>query len=244
MYEVYAKIFDTKLIRIGYKNFKLDKQKLLNVIKYSQVKIIFLPNPNQPIEDNLSTKEISRLCELCKKNKILLVVDEAYHMFGAKTAVNLYKKFDNIIILRTFSKSFGVPSIRFGYVIGSEKLIKIFNTYRLSYESNLFSDAVVKYFIKNHSIIVNYINKVKQGRDFIKKELSKLDLKVYGKNANFLLIDFKNSITLNKVLNKFSNKKIYVKSNYLGELKNCILITCGPVIIMKKILIIIKSIIK
>lgn len=244
MYEIYAKIFNTKLLKVGYKKFKLDKKKLFKIIKYSKVKIIFLPNPNQPIEDNLSIKEITSLCELCKKNKILLVIDEAYHMFGAKTAVNLYKKFNNILILRTFSKSFGVPSIRFGYVVGPEKLIKIFNTYRLSYESNLLSDAVIKYFIKNHSIITNYINKVKQGRDFIKKELIKLDLRVYGKDANFLLIDFNDSTILNKILNKFSKQKIYVKSNYSGELKNCILITCGPVAIMKKILIVIKSIVK
>ena len=165
-------------------------------------------------------------------------------MFGAPTAIKLRKKFENILILRTFSKSFGVPSIRFGYVIGNKKLIKILNSYRLTYESNLFSDLVVKYFIQNNSIVTNYIQKVKKGRDFLKNRLIKLKLDVYGKNSNYLLIDFKNKIILEKILKKFSQKKIYVKSNYSGELKNCILLTCGPIYIMNKILKIIKQEIK
>ena len=244
MYEVYSNLFKTKLFKINYNNFKLNKKKLFSLIKNSEKKIIFIPNPNQPIEDNLSLKEIENICKVCKKKKVLVVIDEAYYMFGAPTAIKLRKKFENILILRTFSKSFGVPSIRFGYVIGNKKLIKILNSYRLTYESNLFSDLVVKYFIQNNSIVTNYIQKVKKGRDFLKNRLIKLKLDVYGKNSNYLLIDFKNKIILEKILKKFSQKKIYVKSNYSGELKNCILLTCGPIYIMNKILKIIKQEIK
>ena len=244
MYEVYSNLFKTKLFKINYNKFKLNKKKLFSLIKNSGIKIIFIPNPNQPIEDNLSIKEIENICKVCKKKKVLVVIDEAYYMFGAPTAIKLRKKFENILILRTFSKSFGVPSIRFGYVIGNKKLIKILNSYRLTYESNLFSDLVVKYFIQNNSIVTNYIQKVKKGRDFLKNRLIKLKLDVYGKNSNYLLIDFKNKIILEKILKKFSQKKIYVKSNYSGELKNCILLTCGPIYIMNKILKIIKQEIK
>ncbi len=243
-YEVYSKIFKTRLFKIGYTNFKLDKEKLYKTIKTKKIKILFIPNPNQPIEDVISLNEMKKICKICKKNKVLLVVDEAYHMFGAPTSASLCKKNENIIILRTLSKSFGLPSIRFGYVIGHEKLINIFQSYRLAYESNFFSDKVVEYFVKNFSIISNYIKEVKKGRNYFKKEIEKLNFKVIGNKSNFLLIDFKSNILLKKIINTFENKKIYVKSNYKGALSNCILVTCGTKKNMKKLINIIRKEIK
>lgn len=235
MYEVYSKVFKTKLIKIGYKNFKLNKEKLLNVIKKSDVKIIFIPNPNQPIEDNLSLKDISKLCKECRKRKILLVIDEAYDMYGSKSSIDLYKKFNNILILRTLSKSFGLPSVRFGYIVGNESIIKIFDTYRLSYESNFLTDHVVRYFIKNIKFVKKYISKVKIGRDFFKKQIQNLGFKVYGGKSNFLLIDFEDINFKKKVVGNFQKNKIYTKSNYGNELSSCILVTCGFKNTMKKL---------
>ena len=241
MYEVYSRIFQTKLFKIGYKNFKLDKKSLFKTIKTKKIKILFIPNPNQPIEDIISLKNMKKICNLCKRHKILLVVDEAYYMFGAPTSASLCKKNENILVLRTLSKSFGIPSVRFGYAIGHEKIIKIFHTYRLAYESNFLADKVVEYFLKNFSLISSYIQEVKNGRDFFIKEIRKLNFKVIGKKSNFLLIDFSSKIILEKILKKFKQKKIYVKSNYKGDLSNCILVTCGIKKTMKKLLKIIQS---
>jgi histidinol-phosphate aminotransferase len=241
MYEVYSNLFKTKIYKISYQNFKLDRKKLHQVIKDRKVKIIFIPNPNQPIEDNLSLKEIEKICKECKKNKILLVIDEAYHMFGSQTAAKLCLKYENIVILRTFSKSFGLPSIRLGYVIAHKKIIQIFNSYRLSYESNFLSDTVAEYFIKNFSIIKKYNKQIIQGREYLKLELKKLRIQVIGKKANFLLINFRNKKILKNILNSLKSNKIYVKSNYKGDLSNCILVTCGNINTMKKLLKIIKN---
>ena len=244
MYEVYSNLFKVKVIRIGYKNFRLDRDKLYETIKHSGTKILFIPNPNQPIEDNISFKEMKHIVKICKKNKILLVVDEAYYMFGSQSSSKLCKKNENIMILRTFSKAFGLPSIRFGYVIANKKIIKILNSYRLSYESNYLTDKVAEYFIKNFSKIKKYNKSIIKGRDFLIKSLKKIKVKVIGGKANFLLINFDNKEILDEILNKFKNKKIYVKSNYSGDLENSILITCGTVKTMNKVLKIIKLIFK
>ena len=106
----------------------------------------------------------------------------------------------------------------------------------MAYESNFFTDSVVEYFLKNISIISSYISKVKEGRNFLKKEIEKLNFKVIGEKSNFLLIDFKSQFILKKILKRFKQKKIYVKSNYKGELMNCILVTCGEKKTMKKLL--------
>ena len=164
MYQVYSDVFKTKLIKIGYnKDYRLNRKQLIDIINHKNIKVLFILNLNQPIEDIISKKEMTKICEICKKNKILLVVDEAYYMFGAPTVASLIKKFNNLIILRTFSKSLGIPSVRFGFILANRKIISIMNSYRLSYESNFFTDTVVKYFIDNFQIIKNYINKVKLG---------------------------------------------------------------------------------
>ena len=241
MYKIYSDVFSTKLITINYnKDFKLDKSTLYEVIKKGKIKVLFLPNPNQPIEDIISFKEMKKICKICLQKKILLVVDEAYHMFGAPTMSKLINTFRNIVILRTLSKSFGLPSIRFGFIISNKRIIKTMNSYRLSYESNFLTDTVVSYFLKNYKIIKNNINKIKKGREFVRSECLKLNYDVIGKYSNFLLINFKNPKIKNIIVQNLEKNKIYTKSNYSGILENCILVTCGSKKIMKKFIKLIK----
>ena len=200
MYKVYSDVFKTKLIKIGYghSNYKLDRKKLYKEIK-KKPKILFIPNPNQPIEDIINQNDMKKICKMCKTNGVLLVVDEAYHMFGSSTSINLAKKYDNVIILRTLSKSFGLPSIRFGYMVSSKMMISYFNLYRTSYETNFLTDTVVIFFLKRINLIKSYIKEVKTGRDFLKSELKKIGLKVIGGKSNFLLVVFNNLSITNKV---------------------------------------------
>lgn len=241
MYNVYAKIFKVKLLSVSYnKDFKLNNRKLINVIK-SGIKVLFIPNPNQPIEDNLNLKQLKLIASLCKKNKVLLVLDEAYHMFGSVTGLSLIKKYDNLIVLRTFSKSFGLPSLRLGYIISNDKIIQILNSFRLSYESNFLIDHVIIYFLKNFKIIKSYINQTIEGRNYISSKLKKMGIKITGGKSNFLLATFQNNQDYTRVYKELQKNKIYVKGNYKGILKDSILFTCGPKKIMKKVFKVIKK---
>jgi len=244
MYEVFSKIYNIKLLKISYDkdNYRLNKKELFSSI--SKVKILFIPNPNQPIEDNLSLSELEKICKICEKNKTLLVIDEAYHMFGSNTAASLIKKFKNLLVLRTFSKAFGVPSIRLGYAIGPENLISILNTYRLSYETNFLSEEVIQYFLKNLGAVKKYINNVKNGRDYFKSELNKLGISSFGKNSNFVLIKLNNKNMANKLYEFLLKKKIYVKGKYPGFLSDCLLLTCAKKNTMMKIISQIKIFLK
>ena len=103
------------------------------------------------------------------------------------------------------------------------------------------TDSVADYFLNNFSIIKKYNTEIIKGRNFFKKELEKLNVKVIGKNSNFLLLNFKNNKNLKSVLNAFKKNKIYVKSNYKVDLSNCILVTCGKIGTMKKLLKIIRK---
>jgi histidinol-phosphate aminotransferase len=242
MYEIYSGVYKTKLSKVTYdpKSFRLNRRDLIAQIK-KKPKILFLPNPNQPIEDNLSLNDIKKLCTLCYTNKVLLVVDEAYYMFGSVSAKNLIYKYENLIVLRTFSKSFGLPSIRLGLVISRSKIINILKSFRLSYETNFLTDQVAIYFLKNFSFVKNYIEKVKRGREYFRKKVKNLGFDVIGKDSNFLLINFKSEELCKSIYKGLLSNLIYVKGNYSAPLNTCLLLTCGPVYIMKKVYLVIKQ---
>ena len=73
MYQVYSDIFKTKLIKIGYnKDYKLNRKQLIDIINRKNIKVLFIPNPNQPIEDIISKNEMTKLCKICNKKKNII----------------------------------------------------------------------------------------------------------------------------------------------------------------------------
>ena len=123
MYKVYSSIYKVNCFQIGYsEDYKINKSELEKFFTLKP-KILFVPNPNQPIESSLSLLELKDLAVKCKDNNCFLVIDEAYYHLGSDTGISLIKDFENVIILRTFSKAFGVPSIRTGYTISNEYFI-------------------------------------------------------------------------------------------------------------------------
>jgi histidinol-phosphate aminotransferase len=235
MYEVFSKIYKTKFIKINYNldSLKLNRIELEKQIK-KKPKILILPNPNQPIEDYLNIDYLKKISLMCKKNKVILVIDEAYFMFGAQSSIGLVNKNKNLIILRSFSKSFGLPSIRLGFMITHSDNIKFFDLYRLTYESNYLTDTVANYFLTRKNLVINYNKSVVLGRNYLKKKLTNLGLNVTGTKSNFLLVKFKNDKITNFIKNELNKKKIYVRS-YGKSMSNFLLITCGPRKIMKTV---------
>lgn len=233
MYEVYSKIFQLKLFKIGYnKNYEIIKSDFDKFFKLKP-KILFLPNPNQPIENTLNLKDIEKIALKCKRKKCFLVVDEAYHHFGSKSAVPLIKKFKNIIILKTFSKAFGVPSIRTGFTVSDKKNMDILSKARIAHELSSVSIAVAEYLLKNYEIVKKNAKKIQISRDLLKKELKKIGLETRSQFGNYILIKFQNSIEAKKVVKFLKKNYIYVKGPYKQPWQNFINISIGPYNVMK-----------
>ena len=237
MYEVYSKIFKTKLIKVNFdKNFKIDL-KSLDLILKKNIRVIFLPNPNQPIENYYNLKKLDQLAKKCKRNKCILFVDEAYFHFGSQTAVGLIKRYNNVIIARTFSKGFGVPSIRLGYLISNKNLIKFLSANRLAHETNTLSVKVADYLLDNWKLVKKYNQEVIRSREFVKKELKKIQISSDGRYGNYLLIDMKDKSKNKKLVNFLKRNKIYVKGPWKEPYENFFSISIGPKSLMKKFLI-------
>jgi histidinol-phosphate aminotransferase len=229
MYYVYSKIFGTELCEIPYKpdTLKLDRIFLQKFIA-TKPAILFLPNPNQPIEDTLTHGEIADLAYSTRKNNTLLVVDEAYFLFGAETAIDLIDEFDNLVVMRTFSKGFGVPAIRLGYMVSNEENMRTLAKTRFAHESNSLINAVGEYLLDNYSLVEKYVAKVIEGREYVKQELESLGIRCNGETGNYLLIDLTSTDRCRQIVSLLEEKLIYVKGNFKEPWGRYMLITVGP----------------
>lgn len=234
MYKVYSNLFQTQLTEIGYRpDLTLDEAQLEAFLNQKPV-MLFVPNPNQPIESALTLAQLDQLAIKTHEKNCLLVIDEAYFMFGCDTGLPLLKKYEHVVILRTFSKGFGVPSIRLGFMISTEENMKILAKTRLAHESNALSTAVAEYLLDNYGMIEEYVSKVVEGRNYIKSEMAKMGYATHGGAGNFLLIDLHAPDVAAQTVRSLRDRFIYVKGPWPVPWDRYITVTLGPAEMMKR----------
>ena len=126
MYRIYAKIVGAKVIYSKEINFKVSIKEIIKK-SFKKTKIVFLANPNNPTGTYISKKELLDLRKKLRQN-VLLVVDDAYFEYmlnkDYKSGLDLFKNKNNVFILRTFSKIYGLAALRMGWGYGDKKIIK------------------------------------------------------------------------------------------------------------------------
>ena len=222
-YPVYADLFDLKEVKIPLnKNFEIEIDKYFGVDGH-----IIITNPNAPTSIALKLEEIE---EIVKKNpNQLVVVDEAYVDFGAESAVKLVNKYDNVLVVQTFSKSRSFAGMRLGYAIGSENIIEglnrlkfSFNSYtidRISIEAGIESFKDDDYFIKINAKII-------ETREKTVKKLKELGFKVLNSSANFIFISH-NKVFAGDLYKQLKDNGILVRYFAKDRIDNYLRVTIG-----------------
>jgi histidinol-phosphate aminotransferase len=231
MYRIYANIVGAKVVFAKEVNFKVSITEIIKKVKKS-TKIVFLANPNNPTGTYLTKNEI---LELRKKlnDKILLVVDDAYAEYmknkDYKSGLELFKNKNNVFILRTFSKIFGLASLRIGWGYGCKKIINALNIIKSPFNVSHIAQLAATESLKdkkfiNKSIKHNYLSAKK-----VKTYLEKYKIFSSSVSANFLLLDFKSCKYSAKYLyKKLKQKGIIVRSTEDGyHIKNKLRLTIG-----------------
>ena len=207
MVNVYCGIYNLRQIKINYdKNLMLNYKKLFKNIS-KKVSLIILANPNSPTGTIIDRTIMLEILKRTKKLKIPIVIDEAYAGFYKASYIKYINKFKNLIIIRTFSKSFGLAGLRAGYAVGSAQNIKLMNKFRPMYEINSISCLAIEFLLNNISLVKKNIEQVEKSKKFLIKELTKLNINFINTNANFFHIE------LGKNVKKF--EKIFIKSGIL-----------------------------
>lgn len=158
-----------------------------------ETKLIFICSPGNPTAKSIPLSDIRYLAS-CPSYHGLIIVDEAYVDFSsAPSATSLVTEFDNVVVLQTLSKAFGLAGIRCGFAIGPPDIIQLMNNVKAPYNVNkLTSDAAMNA-LKNTDQLEKNVRDIIEQRKVVTKELESLDfvLKVYHSDANFLLFRVK-----------------------------------------------------
>ena len=173
MYEVYAKMIGMTVQQIKYeKNFSFNVENTLANID-DNTGIIVLVNPNMPVGNVYSESEIIEIVEKAKKHNALVIVDEAYYYFYDQTYVSLVKDYDNVVVLRTFSKMLSIPSMRIGAIISNSENIKCINNYKPHYTVNSIGLLFLEAIVDNHNkLLAELKEQYLEGKEYITKALA------------------------------------------------------------------------
>ncbi|MDC1178308.1 histidinol-phosphate transaminase [Candidatus Pelagibacter sp.] len=231
MYRIYTKIVGAKVIFAKEVKLKVSSAEILKKVN-KKTKIVFLANPNNPTGTYLTKKEILELRKKLNKN-ILLVVDDAYAEYmknrDYKSGLDLFKNKDNVFILRTFSKIFGLASLRVGWGYGSKKIIDALNVIKAPFNVSHLAQLAATESLKDKKFIER---SVKHNLYFVKKikfYLEKYNIFSNSISANFLLLDFeKCKFGAKYFYEQLKRKGIIVRSTEEGyRIKNKLRLTIG-----------------
>lgn len=229
MYKVYADAYDVNIINvISKQDYTIDIDDLLNSLN-TDVDVVFIPNPHIPVEYTFDEPQIKTIIEKAQEKGILVVIDEAYYMFGAPTMIPLIREYNNLVIARTFSKGFGLPSIRLGYLMANEELISYLSSRRFAHETNYLTIQIANWAIDHIDIFKNYNNEVIEAREWLKEELKGIGFDVHGSQSNSLLLHCKTVPNSIKIALELKEAGYMVKSNIPKPFDDCLLITIGNI---------------
>jgi len=167
---------------------KLEVESVIEAIS-DKTKIIFLCTPNNPTGGLIGQEDIIKVLE---STDALVVVDEAYFEFSEVDNVNLLDEYDNLLILRTFSKVFGLAGMRIGYAISNPKFIELLHRVKPVFSLTKLSYIAASATLDDEEYIQKSIHIGIQSREFLYEEMSRFsNLHVYPSKANYLLIDIR-----------------------------------------------------
>ena len=219
-YNIITKIMGGNTISISRKEkFIDDIENILKTIKKKN-NIVFLCSPNNPTGNCIKQKSVIRLLT---ETDSIIVVDEAYVEFSGNSLINLTNKYDNLIILRTFSKAFSLAGARVGYIVASKKMIDLLNKVRPPNSLSVISLALADIALNNLENVNDNIKFIVNEREKCKNFINNISgVNVFPSEANFLLIKF-NNIKSDIIYNLLLKQGLIVRNfNNIKGLENCL----------------------
>lgn len=193
LYENFTNLMGGKSVKVPMKDLTLDLEGFLKSIT-KKTKIIWLTNPNNPTGTAFDRSSLEDFLNKVPKN-IYVVIDEAYREYATMEnypdGLEFAKKMDNVIVLRTFSKAYGIASLRVGYGICKKELAEFFNRVINPFEVNLYGQNAAVEALKDQEFLKYTTEYNKEEREIFYKELDKIGLKYTKSETNFILIDVK-----------------------------------------------------
>lgn len=223
-YDVWAEEF-----RIPYKQIPLDGNFTIRPEDYAGENggIVF-PNPNAPTGKLLPLEDVERI--IAQNPDVIVIVDEAYIDFGGISALPLIDKYDNVLVVQTFSKSRSMAGMRIGYAMAQPELIKYLNDVKYSFNSYTLNSLTIELgtaAILDETYFKETTQKIIATRERAKEELRALGYRMDDSKSNFLFVTH-DTISMEKLFEDLKKKDIYVRHFSKPErIANYLRITIG-----------------
>lgn len=222
-YSVWADLY-----RIPYENPKLDADfKIVPEDYYKENGGVIFPNPNAPTALYM---ELDKVEDIIKHNQdVVVIIDEAYIDFGGKSALEFVNKYENVLVVQTFSKSRSMAGMRIGYAFGNEKLIKALNDVKYSFNSYTMNATSLAYgvcAVKDKQYFEKCVNEIIKTRQYSAQKLTELGFTFPESKANFIFATHK-SVPAAKIFEELKKRNIYVRYFNKPVIDNYLRITIG-----------------
>lgn len=191
MYWVNCRLLGLNHVPVPYEDdLSFDMNKLLAAIT-PNTDVVVLLNPNNPIGDAFSSADVERAIKLAAKNDAVVIIDEAYHYFYKETFLDFINRYDNVIVLRTFSKLFSLAACRLGVILSNPTIINYVNTLKLSFDVNAVALKFGEHILDHPELRDNLIEIERDGRDWFLQELSAHGYETRRCEGNFVFVKTK-----------------------------------------------------
>lgn len=220
-----AGIQGAELLEPAYKDdgtFPLEET--LNLIS-DKVKLIILCNPNNPLGSSTSIEDVEKILMKAKDKDVAVLHDEAYFEFCGITCKDLIEKYDNLYIMRTFAKAFGLVAARAGYLISQKENIQELLKIRGPYDVNMFAKTAIIAALEDTKYMKDYAKEVmEKSKPKIEEFLREKKIFFYPSVANFLLLKVSNP---QELIENFKLEGILVRSKSTPDGKEAIRVSIG-----------------
>lgn len=190
MYGVYGRMYGAELCEQDYdSNLHFDIEKYCEKIEQISPKMVVLENPSGYIGNGHSHEQVQRVIETAYCNNVLIVVDEAYIDYRPDSCVqDLIPKYDNLIIVRTFSKAWGLAGMRAGYALSNPLLISEIFQVMPMHELTSATAKIVSILLNHSGELKPYIEEVLEVREYFQHELENLKIRYVESDTHFVTV--------------------------------------------------------
>jgi histidinol-phosphate aminotransferase len=226
MYAVYCRMFEAQPLWVEYQSdFSFPWEEFIaRLVK--GVRLAVVVNPNNPTGCALPEAQLIKLIEHAARQKILLLIDEAYFYYYPETVIQAVKTYQNLIVLRTFSKMCGMAALRLGYAAACPHVIEVLRKVRPTFDVNGMAAFFGERLLDEPQVIQELIRNVMDGKKFLVQKLSEAGIPHCAGEANFVLINCRDKV--NDIVTDLAEAKILVSAGFKNDfLKDYVRVTVG-----------------
>jgi len=246
IYPLAIKAAGARAVSASEKNYKANIDKLISKAN-KNTRVCFIANPNNPTGTYLTISELKMLREQLPSS-CLLVIDSAYSEFVTQKnysdSISYAKKRKDIVVTHTFSKIFGLSSLRLGWAYCPKDVAIILEKIRPAFNLNSYAQYIGNIVLDDKLFLDKSIKHNSYWKNWLSNEFSKLGVKVIPSVANFITIIFKNSSKALMFANHLEKNNILVRKLNAYKMDNCVRITIGTELQNKTLLKFTKKILK